>query len=69
MKRLLVIDLQDPEYSEYMYPEEYAIFILGRQLSHYPVFLVNWENLKMEPIYFPSSEFTDIKNLLMELVK
>jgi hypothetical protein len=68
MKRLLVVDLQNPRQTQYMYPEEIKVFMLGRQLRNYPVFLVD-DDLKMEQMVFPSAEISDIKNVLMERVK
>lgn len=58
--KLLVVNLKNPNESNYVDPENIDVFMLERRISDYSLFVVN-DNGSIKPIILKSSDIKEIK--------
>jgi hypothetical protein len=68
MKKLLVVNLQNPGETHYHNPKTIDSFMWGRRLSNYLMFTVGSEGV-VTPITLTSGDVHDIRNQVMEKLK
>jgi hypothetical protein len=66
--KLLVVHLNEPSKTHYHDPEKIGSWFLGKQLSHYPLFVVD-DNKHMKHIVLTSSDVHEIQSQVMEQLK
>lgn len=68
MKKLLVVDLHEPNKTQYLDPLKVHTFMLAKRLINLALFSVN-ENLKMEEIPILSADVFEIQNEVLRKLK
>jgi hypothetical protein len=68
MKKLLVVNLHEPNKTQYLDPLKVHLFMWGKRLVDLALFSVN-ENLKMEEIVILSADVFEIQNTVLRKLK
>jgi hypothetical protein len=66
--KLLVVNLQDPSKTKYWNPKSIDVFMWGRRLSNYKLFVVD-QTGNMKPVVITNADISAIKQQVLDMMK
>ena len=66
--KLLVVNLQDPSKTKYWNPKSIDVFMWGRRLSNYKLFVVD-QTGNMKPVVITNADISTIKQQVLDMMK
>jgi hypothetical protein len=66
--KLLVVNLQDPSKTKYWNPKSIAVFMWGRRLSNYKLFVVD-QTGNMKPVVITDADTCVIQQKVLDMMK
>ena len=66
--KLLVVNLQDPSKTKYWNPKSIDVFMWGRRLSNYKLFVVD-QTGNMKPVVITDADTSVIQQQVLDMMK
>jgi|688.fasta_scaffold51643_8 hypothetical protein len=66
--KLLVVNLQDPSKTKYWNAKNIGVFMLGRRLSNYKLFVVD-QTGNMKPVVITNADILLIQQQVLDMMK